>query len=152
MLRFTAIILIATFGSVANAAAETGSRPQVLSTQRGIGDPQRDGHLQRDRDGLALIKAAEDVRRHLQAAENPSKVVRHVLRGRDAAGALEADERVPVRAEEPVTLGGREAVLSFAVAVDGPRDEPRPPPVPVDAVTVIQAVVNVDNHDRNARH
>lgn len=42
MLRFTAIILIATFGSVANAAAETGSRPQVLSTQRGIGDPQRD--------------------------------------------------------------------------------------------------------------
>lgn len=49
MLRFTAIILIATFGSVANAAAETGSRPQVLSTQRGIGDPQRGiGDPQRD--------------------------------------------------------------------------------------------------------
>ncbi len=47
MLRFTAIILIATFGSVANAAAETGSRPQVLSTQRGIGDTQRDATVLR---------------------------------------------------------------------------------------------------------
>ena len=43
MLRFATIILLSMLGSASvNAAAETGSRPQVLSTQRGLTDGQRD--------------------------------------------------------------------------------------------------------------
>jgi len=43
MLRFATIILLSTLGpAAANAAPDTGSRPQILSTERGISDGQRD--------------------------------------------------------------------------------------------------------------
>lgn len=43
MLRFAAIILLSTLGSApANAASQADSRPQVLSTQRGLTDGKRE--------------------------------------------------------------------------------------------------------------
>lgn len=43
MLRFAAVILLSTLGfAPAHAAPQADSRPQVLSTQRGLADGQRD--------------------------------------------------------------------------------------------------------------